>query len=55
LFKDINELGLSEKTIKIFVDPYATGFYDKQGAKKIRISESSIKNRKIPVFEYELK
>ncbi|MBK8807941.1 MAG: GNAT family N-acetyltransferase [Bacteroidales bacterium] len=34
----------------IFVDPFATGFYEKVGARFIRNSKSSIKGREIPVF-----
>jgi maltose O-acetyltransferase len=36
--------------LKIFVDPHATGFYDKMGAKFLENSSSSIEGRKIPVY-----
>jgi len=42
------------KSLKIFVDPNAKGFYLKVGAKEIRVSESSIPNRTIPVMEIDL-
>jgi GNAT superfamily N-acetyltransferase len=56
-FKDINKLIISGKIknlLWIFVDPYAKGFYEKMGAKQIRLSKSSILNRDIPVFQYKL-
>lgn len=34
----------------IFVDPHATGFYEKMGAKFVRSSPSSIEGRDIPVY-----
>ncbi len=54
-FDDIDKLKLKTDSIKIFVDPYAEEFYKKMSAKKIRISESSIPNRNIPVYEYKIK
>lgn len=41
--KDIQKL-------RIFVDPYAQGFYEKIGAICINFSKSSIPNRQIPVY-----
>ncbi|MBN1927081.1 MAG: GNAT family N-acetyltransferase [Prolixibacteraceae bacterium] len=38
------------ESLKIFVDPYASGFYDRIGAKHIYDSASSIPGRKIPVY-----
>ncbi|MCL2689626.1 MAG: GNAT family N-acetyltransferase [Chitinispirillia bacterium] len=38
----------------IFVDPFAVGFYEKMGCKFIRESKSSIKDRNIPVYQYEI-
>ena len=40
-----------EKTLLIFVDPFATGFYDKIGAQLLYHSPSSIKGRTIPVYQ----
>ena len=40
--------------LKIFVDPNATGFYEKMGATFVRNSPSSIENREIPVFAFYL-
>lgn len=37
-------------SIKIFVDPYSSGFYEKMGGSKVRMSKSSIPGREIPVF-----
>ena len=53
-FIDINETLLKEKQtkMKIFVDPNATVFYEKMGAKFCRLSASSIPDRQIPVYEY---
>jgi maltose O-acetyltransferase len=48
-----SEMGIS--VIRIFVDPYAAGFYKKMGAVKIRSSESSIPGREIPVYGIDLK
>ena len=48
---------LTEKKVDkvlIFVDPKATGFYEKSGAIFRRESDSSIPGRKIPVYEIEL-
>ncbi len=48
---------LAEKKVDkvlIFVDPNATGFYEKNGAKFRRESDSSIPGRKIPVYEIEI-
>jgi maltose O-acetyltransferase len=36
--------------LKIFVDPHATGFYEKMGAKFMEHSASSIEGREIPVY-----
>jgi maltose O-acetyltransferase len=36
--------------LKIFVDPHATGFYDKMGARFLENSLSSIEGREIPVY-----
>ena len=36
--------------LKIFVDPHATGFYEKMGATFIENSPSSIESREIPVY-----
>lgn len=40
--------------VKIFVDPNASGFYEKVGAKFKYMSKSSIEGREIPVFEMNL-
>jgi len=40
--------------LKIFVDPHATGFYEKMGATFIENSPSSIEGREIPVFGFIL-
>ena len=40
---------------KVFVDPYARGFYEKLGAIWLRDSLSSIPGRIIPVFEIKIK
>ena len=40
--------------IKIFVDPNASGFYEKVGAKFKYMSKSNIEGREIPVFEMSL-
>jgi GNAT superfamily N-acetyltransferase len=40
--------------IVIFVDPYAKGFYEKMGAVFRRESDSSIKGRRIPVYEMKI-
>lgn len=56
-FEDIRHLynnKLIENTFRIFVDPNAIGFYEKMGAKFIRMSDSSIKDRRIPVYEYSI-
>jgi GNAT superfamily N-acetyltransferase len=39
------------KELLIFVDPYAVGFYEKLGAQFIRMSESSIPGRELPIFK----
>jgi hypothetical protein len=36
--------------LKIFVDPHATGFYEKMGAKFNENSPSSIEGREVPVY-----
>ena len=41
--------------LKIFVDPNATGFYEKIGAKFLEDSPSSIKGRFIPIYVLEIK
>jgi GNAT superfamily N-acetyltransferase len=41
-------------SIKVFVDPFTAGFYNKIGAKQIGNSKSSIKGRIIPVYEIEV-
>ena len=38
----------------VFADPFSAGFYEKMGCKFIRESKSSIKNRNIPVYQYEI-
>jgi GNAT superfamily N-acetyltransferase len=43
--------GKKVDNVLIFVDPNATGFYEKLGAKFRRESDSSIPGRKIPVYE----
>jgi len=56
-FKDINNLIQNKKIVlplRIFVDPNATGFYDKIGAKEYRVSGSSIPGRNIPVYLYQI-
>ena len=40
--------------IMIFVDPNATGFYEKMSASFVEYSPSSIPGRKIPIYEYRL-
>jgi len=37
-------------SLYIFVDPNAVGFYEKFGAKFVRMSKSSIPDRELPVF-----
>jgi GNAT superfamily N-acetyltransferase len=44
--------GAQEMTI--YVDPYAAGFYEKIGARKIGMLESSIKGRSIPIYRITL-
>lgn len=39
--------------LKIFVDPHATGFYEKMGATFIENSPSSIEGRKVPVYGFK--
>lgn len=39
----------------VFVDPKAIGFYEKLGAKFLKDSKSSIKDRLIPLYEIEVK
>ncbi len=41
-------------SLLIFVDPFATGFYKKLGAKFLYDSKSSIPNRTIPVYELKI-
>lgn len=41
--------------LKIFVDPYAEGFYKKEGAEFIYESPSSIEGRNIPVYQINCK
>lgn len=38
--------------LKVFVDPNATGFYEKQGARFVRQSPSSIQGREIPIYAF---
>ncbi|MFP4013416.1 MAG: GNAT family N-acetyltransferase [Chitinispirillaceae bacterium] len=40
--------------VKIFVEPNARGFYEKSGAVFRYMSDSSIEDRQIPVFEFKL-
>jgi maltose O-acetyltransferase len=40
--------------IRIFVDPYAVGFYEKMGATFIENSPSSIQGREIPVYWFKI-
>ena len=40
------------KTLNICVDPHATGFYERMGARLSHHSASSIPGRTIPVFQY---
>jgi len=42
------------KCLNIFSDPNAKGFYDKIGARYIGESPSSIENRTVSMFEYEI-
>lgn len=42
------------KELKIMVDPYAKGFYEKIGARFIENISSNIEGRKIPLFEIKL-
>lgn len=42
------------KTLLIFVDPFAKGFYDKIGALYLYDSKSSIPGRHIPVYELKI-
>lgn len=42
------------KSLFIFSDPHARGFYERIGAKFIRESPSSIEGRIIPVFEMDI-
>jgi maltose O-acetyltransferase len=39
------------RSLMIFVDPFARGFYDKLGAVFLYDSPSSIQGRKIPVYQ----
>lgn len=39
------------KSLRIFSDPNAAGFYEKQGAKFLYDSASSIEGRTVPVYE----
>ena len=57
MFNDsINEIKNNGGTnFYIFSDPNAQGFYKKMGCKFIRESKSSIKNRTIPIYKYEIK
>lgn len=50
LHKEIRKRNISQ--FKVFVDPNATGFYEKMGCKFLRNSSSSIKDRIIPVYEF---
>jgi GNAT superfamily N-acetyltransferase len=57
LFQDLCHV-LKEREIteiKIFVDPNAEGFYRKMGAAKLKMSDSSIPGRQIPIYEFKLK
>lgn len=45
------ENGISR--VKIFVEPNAIGFYEKSGAVFRYMSDSSIEDRQIPVYEFE--
>jgi GNAT superfamily N-acetyltransferase len=38
--------------VRMFVDPHATGFYEKLGCRFVRDSASSIADRTVPVYEY---
>jgi maltose O-acetyltransferase len=40
--------------LNIFVDPHATGFYEKMGATYIENSPSSIDDREVPVYRFYL-
>lgn len=42
------------QSLMIFVDPFAQGFYEKIGAKFVRHSKSSIKDRMIPVYNLKI-
>lgn len=42
-------------TLFVFADPFAKGFYEKQGARFKYMSKSSIKDRLIPVYEFDIK
>lgn len=46
--------GLGEKSCFIFVDPFASGFYEKIGAQFLYDSPSSISGRTIPVYQLAL-
>jgi GNAT superfamily N-acetyltransferase len=56
MFKDlINEIKNKNGTyFNIFVDPFSEGFYQKMGCNYLRESKSSIKDRNIPVYKYEI-
>lgn len=56
LMKHLKDICLEKgiSVLKIFVDPYATGFYEKMGAVEIRDSKSSIPERKIPVYQLDI-
>lgn len=49
LFNYCKEKQISK--LLIFVDPNVVGFYEKLGAQFIRMSDSSIPGRELPVFE----
>jgi len=41
------------RNLKIFADPYSSGFYERRGAQKIREADSTIPGRTIPVYQIE--
>ena len=51
----INEIKNEGETMfYLFADPFAKGFYEKMGCTFIRESKSSIENRTLPVYKYEV-
>lgn len=51
--KKISE-NIKIRSLLIFVDPYAKGFYDKIGANYLYLSKSSIPGRLIPVYDLKI-